>query len=129
MSVTRPADADPAATRAALEAAVARVAGLIRGMSDPAARVPGLDWTAGDVAAHLALTFEMYGHWVRGTRINEWDLSDLAAVTNEFLTQVPHRDPDRLARELEANASDYLNTIRGREKELFRWFGGAMLPV
>lgn len=52
----------------ALRVESARVAGLVRGCADLGTPVPGLDWTVGQLAAHLASVYNGFGATMRGER-------------------------------------------------------------
>lgn len=102
---------------AALAAAVSRSARLWRSISDPAAPVPGLAWTAGQTAAHVvgdmreyteALTRHVNGDHAA---LNIPDGSPARArttVNDGHLTDVSERDLRRLADMLEETAANYL---------------------
>jgi hypothetical protein len=57
-----------AAVSSALRAAAVRAAGAIRAAGDPGARVPGLDWTVGETAAHLVAEFTDYTAYTQGRK-------------------------------------------------------------
>ncbi len=104
-------------TRSALAEAVNRSAELWRGIDDPAAPVPGLAWTAAEVAAHVvadmreyteALTRYVNGQ-VGGVEIPEGSPAGARrAVNDHHLVDVGERDPRRLADMLQETAASYL---------------------
>jgi hypothetical protein len=110
----RRADVD---ARTALAEAVTRSAGLWRELSDPAAPVPGLTWTAAETAAHVvadmaeyteALVEQVHG----GRAVVDVPVGSPArlrtAVNNRHLVQVGERHPRRLADLLQQTAASYL---------------------
>ena len=110
----RRADAN---TRAALAGAVARSAQLWRSITNPAALVPGLTWSAGQTAAHVVGDMREYTEEL--TRHLNGDDATLKipvcsparvrrAVNDRHLIDVSERDPRRLADALEETAANYL---------------------
>jgi putative sterol carrier protein len=108
--------ADPDA-RAALAAAVAHSAQLWRSVTDPAAPVPGLAWTAGQTAAHVvgdmreyteALTRHVHGDHAALSIPDGSPARARTTVNDRHLTDVSERDLRRLADMLEETAANYL---------------------
>jgi hypothetical protein len=103
--------------RAALADAVTRSAQLWRSITDPAAPVPGLAWTAAQTAAHVvgdmreytdALTKHLNGDRP-GLKIPDGSPARArTAVNDRHLIDVSERDPRRLAAMLEQTAASYL---------------------
>jgi putative sterol carrier protein len=103
--------------RAALADAVTRSAKLWRSITDPAAPVPGLAWTAAQTAAHVvgdmreytdALTKHLNGDRP-GLKIPDGSPARArTAVNDRHLIDVSERDPRRLAAMLEQTAASYL---------------------
>jgi uncharacterized protein (TIGR03083 family) len=108
--ITAEAATDTPATllAAALTAAAARNAEQLRRVTDPAAPVPGLDWTVAELAAHLVADLREYtdviaGHGPEPAMAPEWatTAADLTTADNRRqLAGHPERDPNRLAAEL-----------------------------
>jgi SCP-2 sterol transfer family len=106
-----------AQARAALANAVARSAQLWRSIADSAAPVPGLNWTAGQTAAHVVGDMREYTETL--TRHVNGDHAAIAipdgsparvrtAVNDRHLIDVSERDFRRLADMLEDTAARYL---------------------
>jgi hypothetical protein len=57
---------DLTAARAAVEVAASQAADLVRSLPDPSSRVPGLDWTVGQTAAHLVAAARFYPRYATG---------------------------------------------------------------
>jgi uncharacterized protein (TIGR03083 family) len=68
---------DRQAVRQALDTESHRVAGLVRGSAHLDGPVPGLDWTVGQVAAHLSVVYHAFAAAVRGEDFG----ADLSGVT------------------------------------------------
>jgi uncharacterized protein (TIGR03083 family) len=90
---------------AALPAAAERTAQLMREITDPGASVPGLRWTAAELAAHVVADLRTYTGVVagRGSAVapGTAPAAKLGAAENQRqLTEYPERSLDRLAAEL-----------------------------
>jgi uncharacterized protein (TIGR03083 family) len=57
---------DLTAARAAIEVAARQAADVVRSLPDPGSRVPGLDWTVGQTAAHLVAAARFYPRYATG---------------------------------------------------------------
>ena len=104
-------------TLEALRAAATRSARMWRRVSDSGARVPGLDWTAGETAAHMigdirdyteALTRYARGYVTYANRPPESPSKLSAQINARHLAAVPERNLHWLAAQLEDAAADYL---------------------
>jgi hypothetical protein len=106
-----------AQARAALAEAVGRSAQLWRGIDDPGASVPGLDWSAAETAAHVvgdmreytdALTRQVNGDRTVAEIPDGSPAQVRTAVNTQHLIDIPEREPGRLADMLEETAARYL---------------------
>ncbi len=96
-------DTIPAA--AALAAAAERTAQLMREVTNPAAPVPGLSWTAAELAAHMVADLRTYTGVVAGqgpvAAPGTASAAELGTAENRRqLDEYPERNLDRLAAEL-----------------------------
>jgi uncharacterized protein (TIGR03083 family) len=96
-------DTIPAA--AALAAAAERAAQLMREVTNPAAPVPGLSWTAAELAAHMVADLRTYTGVVAGqgpvAAPGAASAAELGTAENRRqLDEYPERSLDRLAAEL-----------------------------
>jgi uncharacterized protein (TIGR03083 family) len=90
---------------AALPAAAERTAQLMREITDPNASVPGLRWTAAELAAHVVADLRTYTGVVAGqgpaVAPGTAPAAELGTAENQRqLAGYPERSPDRLAAEL-----------------------------
>jgi uncharacterized protein (TIGR03083 family) len=100
----------------ALRTNAARTAAAIRAAGDPGARVPGLDWTVGETAAHVVAEFVDYTAYAQGRkdpRVGDRDRDGgpagrNAAANAAQLRAHPERDLSRLADRLEAAVDAFL---------------------
>jgi putative sterol carrier protein len=106
-----------AQARAALANAVARSAQLWRSIADSAAPVPGLNWTAGQTAAHVVGDMREYTEALTRHVNGDHAAIDIpdgsparvrTGVNDRHLVDVSERDPRRLADMLEETAASYL---------------------
>jgi uncharacterized protein (TIGR03083 family) len=98
---------DPVAVRAAVAAAAGQAAELVRSLPDPAAPVPGLDWTAAQTAAHLVATARAFSGYVTG-QVTPDATIDLAERNLDRIGQVGERELPALADLLVAETRRFL---------------------
>jgi uncharacterized protein (TIGR03083 family) len=98
---------DLAAARAAVEVTAQRAADLVRSLPDPSVRVPGLDWTVGQTAAHLVAAARYYPRYATGQAAPEATI-DLADGNLERIAQVGERGLAELADQLIAETQRLL---------------------
>lgn len=112
------------AALAALQDGAERTARMLRTVPDGAARVPGLDWTAAETAAHIVGELSFYTGFLTGQR----DASDLlesdptgqnaaqcnAAANARQLREFPDRDLSRLADSIVQAAQEFSAAAAGR---------------
>lgn len=111
-------------TLTALRGAAERTARLLRTVPDGTARVPGLDWTAAEAAAHLLGELSFYTGFLTGQRDAHVYLEEdsagqtatqrNAAANARQLGEFPERDMSRLADAIVAAAEEYTGTAAGR---------------
>jgi Mycothiol maleylpyruvate isomerase N-terminal domain len=100
----------------ALRTNAARTAAAIRAAGDPGARVPGLDWTVGETAAHVVAEFVDYTAYAQGRkdpRVGDRDGDGGPAWRNAAANALqlradPERDLSRLADRLEPAVEAFL---------------------
>jgi hypothetical protein len=93
---------DLTAARAAVEVAASQVADLVRSLPDPSRRVPGLDWTVGQTAAHLVAAARVYPRYATGQATPEVTI-DLAEGNLDRIAQVGDHRLAELADQLVAD--------------------------
>jgi uncharacterized protein (TIGR03083 family) len=97
-----------------LRTAAARAAAVIRAAGAPGARVPGLEWTVAETAAHLVHEFDDYSAYAQGRKkVAEGDRGSSpsrrnAAANAAQLRDDPDRDLGRLADRLGAAVEGFL---------------------
>lgn len=104
------------ANRSAVRRATGRVAELVRSLTDPHQALPGLDWSARDVPAHLVTGFDLYVDIAAGTPspVPALDRTTIAAENAKRIADIPETDPAKLAGLLEDAADRFLASVEGR---------------
>ncbi|MEY2469290.1 MAG: hypothetical protein QOF21_1988 [Actinomycetota bacterium] len=92
--------------RSVCEEAAARAVALIRNAPTPDARVPGLDWTVREVAAHLVSLTERYEPFVRDQSRPSFE--SMPALNAEELSPLAVRTLGQLADDLERGTRSLL---------------------
>jgi uncharacterized protein (TIGR03083 family) len=95
-----------------MRAVAGRTAAVIRAAREPGARVPGLDWTVGETAAHVVHEFGDYIAYAQGRKkvaVSDQSPSRRNAVANvEQLRADPDRDLAGLAERLRVAVDEFL---------------------
>jgi Mycothiol maleylpyruvate isomerase N-terminal domain len=95
-----------------LERAIPRVTALLRAVPDGAQRVPHLEWTIAETAAHLWSGVTMYAGLVEG-RPHPWtDIDSRAETSAAILAEIQERDPTALAALIERDATPMAAAFR-----------------
>lgn len=131
---TSPPDVDLVAVRGSLTRAIDRVAELLARVRDPAANVPGMEWTVGEVVAHLALVGEAYTGYARGATEPFVDVSDvaggsLARTSAARLAAEPERDVSVLATRVTSAGSSLLAATEDVDATTPVTWNGQVVPV
>src|SRR5215472_254791 len=107
-------ESTPASTPdAALRSAATRLANLLPTVSDPQTKVPGLQWTIAETAAHVVCELRDYAGFAAGrpapdTVDGAHSPSERAALVNaEQLRTYTERDPSALAAALSPAVEEY----------------------
>ncbi len=108
--------------RASLDRNAQAIAALLRKASPKAgATVPGLEWTAADLGAHLITEprrFDRFGRGVQET------IEDVAAFNREELDAVAEKDPARQADVFLAEHASYMTqAAKHAPTDPYQWFG------
>jgi uncharacterized protein (TIGR03083 family) len=98
---------DPVAARAGVAAAAGQAADLVRSLPDPAAPVPGLDWTVAQTAAHLVAAARAFLGYATG-QANPDATIDLGEGNLDRIAKVGERELPILADLLVADTRRFL---------------------
>lgn len=111
------------------EVAVRTVAGLLREVKDPTAPAIG-HWAIGDVACHMAHTFDRNAAGARGEGFPGELIHDISGYNQAYLDTHDERDPKVLAGEIESYATEFFAALRKRDPDdLIPWFEDVPIPV
>lgn len=124
MSQDETAARDSTGLLEALRGAAERTARMVRAVPDGGARVPGMNWTAAETAAHLVGEASFYTGFLTGQR----DARDYlngdpgrqsaaernAAANTRQLREFPERDLSRLAEAIVTAAEEFAGAAAGR---------------
>lgn len=106
------------------------IAGLIRSIGDPARRVRGLEWTLGELSAHLASRTRLFAAYLAGAAVPHGEIADIAAENALLLREEEGRPVGGLADDVEANVEAYVSATHGRlGSDPFPWYSGLTLDV
>ncbi len=108
---------DAELARDRLEAAGDRVVAMLRSGVDGEAAVPGLDWTAGECAAHLVTALRAATGYARGEPAPVATPAELADVNAERVADLDDRDSRPLAELLEEACVGLLGELRERRPD------------
>ena len=100
---------------AAVEAAGSRATNLIQAIPDASVRAEGLDWTLGQVAAHLVANMRQHTDWVQGQGKVDYCVPDLGAENSRHMDAVPTRQQDELARLFSEGTGAFLSAARAAD--------------
>jgi uncharacterized protein (TIGR03083 family) len=98
---------DPVVARAGVAAAAGQAADLVRSLPDPAAPVPGLDWTVAQTAAHLVAAARAFLGYATG-QANPDATIDLGEGNLDRIAKVGERELPILADLLVADTRRFL---------------------
>jgi uncharacterized protein (TIGR03083 family) len=110
----------------ALERAAERFGELVTSIPDPAARVPGSDWTVRDVAAHVATVVTRYADGPEGRGAWAERPTGVAAINERQIEALGPAGMDELADRIDRDVAAVCAQIRsyGDRPPSFRFHGG-----
>jgi len=115
---------------AAIERAGRRVAELLSHAEEQERGVRGLEWTLGDLAAHLAARTQLFATYLAGTATPQ---GEIAGIAEENLRLIGERRDRPLADQVEdmrSNLSSFVATTRGKlGADPFPWYSELTLDV
>jgi uncharacterized protein (TIGR03083 family) len=114
----------------ALDAEANRVADELALLIDTSQRIPHLEWTVGDTAAHLTIVLGWAIDMARGGRGAVDNLQDMASVNAASLAGVPTRNGAQLAALLRERAKSFVEAAaRLDPDQTVKWHTGHPLTV
>lgn len=114
----------------ALDAEAKRVASELASLTDTSQRIPHLEWTVGETAAHLTIVLGWAIDIARGGRGAVNNLQDMASVNAASLASVPTRNGAELAALLRERARSFVETTAPLSlDQTVNWHGGHRVTV
>ena len=113
----------------AIQRAGRRLADLLATADEPDRRVQGLDWTLGDLVAHVAARSGRFAAYLSGAAVPE---GEIAGINEENRRDVGDRRTPLadLVEELRSNVSSFVATTRGKlGADPLPWYSGVTLDV
>lgn len=95
-----------------VERAIPRVTALLRGACDGTQRVPHLEWTIAETAAHLWSVVQIYAGFPEGSRHPWRDVDSRAQTSAAIISDIDERDPAALAALIERDAPPMIAAFR-----------------
>ncbi len=121
-------DLAPAAE--AIERAGRRVTELLTHVEDPDRPTRGLEWTLGDLAAHLAARTERFAAYLSGVATPEGEIAGIAAENQQDIRARRERPLGDHIDEVRSNVASFVATTRGKlGADPFPWYSGVTLDV
>ncbi|WEH13155.1 maleylpyruvate isomerase family mycothiol-dependent enzyme [Streptomyces sp. VNUA24] len=110
---TRTRDSLPEGLGRAIRETAAAIAALLDGAADTTAPVPGLEWTVGETAAHLALANGLMAELASGQErvYGDGTSQSLAAANARSLVEFPERAAEPLAAMIVEQADVFLDAV------------------
>ena len=119
-----------APTAEAIERASRQVAELLVHVEDPDRAVRGLEWTLGDLAAHLAARTERFAAYLSGAVTPHGEVAGIEAENQNDIRARRGRPFGDLVDELRSNVASFVATTRGKlGADPFPWYSGLTLDV
>ena len=99
----------------AIETLSDRIAEIIRDVPDTSVRIPGADWTVGEVGAHLSDAQRLFSRLATGETVRHGDgtPASLAHANQQLLVANPQRDGKALAASIVDNTANFLRNAAG----------------
>jgi uncharacterized protein (TIGR03083 family) len=106
---------DRAKVARAIETLSGRIADMIRDLPDTSTRIPGADWTVGEVGAHLSDAQRLFSRLAAGETVVHGDGTpgSLAHANEQLLVANPQREASALASSIVDNTANFLRSASG----------------
>jgi uncharacterized protein (TIGR03083 family) len=121
---------DLAPTAEAIGRAGRRLADLLSEAGEPDRPVKGLEWTLGELAAHMAGRTARFAAYLAGSATPEGEVSDIATENRADIRERREVALADLVAELGARVEAFVATTRGKlGSDPFPWYSGITLDV
>jgi len=107
-----------------------RLADLLSGATEPERAVKGLEWTLGELAAHMAARTARFAAYLDGSATPQGEIADIGAENQADLRERRETPFADQVAELRSNVEAFVGTTRGRlGSDPFPWYSGITLDV
>lgn len=114
----------------AVQRAGRRLADLLAVVDEPDRRVRGLEWTLGELAAHVAARSGRFATYLSGAAVPEGEIAGIAEENRRDVGERRERPLADLAEELRSNVSSFVATTHGKlGADPVPWYSGLTLDV
>jgi uncharacterized protein (TIGR03083 family) len=114
----------------AVERAGRRLAELLSHVEDADLGVRGLEWTLGELVAHLAARTRLFSAYLAGTATPEGEIAGIATENQRHIRERRSRPVAEQVEELRSNVASFVATTRGKlGADPFPWYSGLTLEV
>jgi uncharacterized protein (TIGR03083 family) len=105
------------AALSALGATASRVSSLLRSANDPSVRLPHLEWTIGDLGAHLVSIIRAYSAAAQGEAAVGPDVAKRSENNARLIASTPERSLNDLADALDIGTAEFVAANEMLERE------------
>jgi uncharacterized protein (TIGR03083 family) len=114
----------------AIQRAGRRLADLLATAEEPDRRVQGLDWTLGELVAHVAARSGRFAAYLSGAAVPEGEIAGINEENRRDVGERRERPLADLVEELRSNVSSFVATTRGKlGADPLPWYSGVTLDV
>lgn len=114
----------------AIQRAGRRLADLLVVVDEPDRRVRGLEWTLGELAAHVAARSGRFAAYLAGAAVPEGEIAGITEENRRDVSERRERPLADLAEELRSNVASFVATTHGKlGADPVPWYSGVTLDV
>jgi uncharacterized protein (TIGR03083 family) len=114
----------------AIERAGRRLADLLANLDEPDRDVRGLEWTLGELVAHMAARSGRFAAYLSGAAVPEGDITSINEENRRDVHERRERPIGDLVEELRSNVSSFVATTHGKlGADPSPWYSGVTLDV
>jgi uncharacterized protein (TIGR03083 family) len=114
----------------AIQRAGRRLADLLAMVDEPDRGVRGLEWTLGELVAHLAARSGRFAAYLSGAAVPEGEIAGIAEENGRDVRERRERPLADMVEELRSNVSTFVATTHGKlGADPLRWYSGVTLDV
>jgi uncharacterized protein (TIGR03083 family) len=111
-----------------VEARAPFVVSLVRAGANPSSPVAGLDWTVGQLGAHMASTADRYSRMAEGEAVVDNSVSERRIAVDSGIDEHLEATADEQANAVEAGTTRLVTALRGRSDDERNPYYGIEVP-